>query len=289
MGGLSRRRALLAGVAALGGLSTAGAGVVTGVLPGFGVTGVVAAARAGPGASGAVVRIERVRSRCRGREVELLTVLPSPVLTAGLPVCVALHGRHGNAAVVAAGGLPGLLATAVANRTVRPFAVVALDGGDSYWHEHHRGDDPMAMLLHELPDWLAERGLQPQPFAATGISMGGFGALHYARRRHQRARPLRAVSVIAPALITTWTEMRKRGAFRNVRDWAAHDPLRHLAALGEVPVGIWCGSDDPFADGARRFIATAHPEVSSITPGAHDDRYFRTALPHALRFVGTRA
>jgi S-formylglutathione hydrolase FrmB len=283
--GLPRRTALIA-AAAVGGLAAATAGVVTGMLPGFGLTRSLAGSRVGPATTGGVVRTERVYSQARGREVELLTILPSAVLTERLPVCVALHGLHGDARAVAAGGLPAFLSTAVADRTVPPFAVVALDGGDSYWHEHHRGDDPMGMLIYELPGWLAERGLTPQPFAATGISMGGFGALYYARRRRQWARPLRAVAVIAPALITTWTEMRKREAFHSPADWAAYDPLHNLDALGDVPTAIWCGSEDPFVPGARRFIATAHPRTSSITPGAHDDHYFRKALPEAVQFLG---
>jgi S-formylglutathione hydrolase FrmB len=283
---LSRRTALAAAGASFAGLALAGAGVATGVLPGLRLTRSVAASRVGPATAGAVVRSERVYSGARGREVELLTILPAATRAAGLPVCVALHGRHGSAQAVAAGGLPSFLSATVTNGVSPPFAVVAVDGGDSYWHEHHRGDDPMGMLIYELPRWLAERGLQRQPFAAAGISMGGFGALHYARRRHQWARPLRAVAVIAPALITTWAEMRKRDAFHSPADWAAYDPLRHIDALGAVPIGLWCGSEDKFIAGARRFIATGRPQLSSIGPGGHDDRYFRTALPEAVRFLG---
>ncbi|HEY0639181.1 MAG TPA: alpha/beta hydrolase-fold protein, partial [Pseudonocardiaceae bacterium] len=239
----------------------------------------------GTATAGGVVRQERVYSEARGREVTLVTITPANTKPAGLPVCVALHGLHGDAMAVAAGGLPGFLATAVARRESRPFAVVAVDGGNSYWHEHTPGDDPMGMLLDELPRWLGERGMQPVPFAATGISMGGFGALHYARRRHARALPLRAVGVIAPALITSWSEMRKRNTFHSPADWAAHDPLRNLPALGPVPLGIWCGTSDKFITGARRLIATGRPAVSSLGPGGHDDGYFRKALPHTLAFL----
>jgi len=179
-----------------------------------------------------------------------------------------------------------MLSAAVARKATRPFALVALDGGDSYWHEHTPGDDPMGMLVDELPRWLAERGLQPRPFAATGTSMGGFGALLYARMRHQRAMPLRAVSVIAPALITTWREMRKRNAFHGPDDWARYDPLRNLPALGDVPVGVWCGTEDRFITGVRRFIGTGRPQVSSTGPGGHDDGYFGRVLPEAIRFIG---
>ncbi len=285
--GLSRRAVMMAAASAVVGLAATGVAAATGTLPepvellrSAAVSGV------GPATAGGVVRRERVYSAARGREVSLVTITPAAVKPAGLPVCVALHGLHGDAMAVAAGGLPGFLSVAVSRRTVPPFAVVSLDGGDSYWHEHTPGDDPMAMLVDELPRWLADRGLQPRPFAATGISMGGFGALHYARIRQERAIPLRAVAVIAPALITTWREMRKRNAFHGPSDWATYDPLRNLPSLGSVPIALWCGTEDRFITGARQFIASGRPEVSSLGPGGHDDAYFRRAVPEAVRFLG---
>lgn len=285
--GLSRRSVLVAAVAAGATLAATGAAAITGTLPGAAsLLRSAAHSGVGPATPGGVVRTERVYSAARGRDVRLVTITPAAARVAGLPVCVALHGLHGDAGSVAAGGLPGFLSAAVSRQTVRPFAVVAVDGGDSYWHQHTPGDDPMAMLLDELPRWLADRGLQPRPFAATGISMGGFGALHYARARHERALPLGAVGVIAPALITTWREMRKRSAFHGPADWARHDPLRNIPALGPVPIGVWCGTEDRFITGVRQFIATGRPAVSSLGPGGHDDRYYRRALPDLIRFIG---
>jgi S-formylglutathione hydrolase FrmB len=285
--GVSRRAVLVAGLATAAAAGAATVAATTGLVPDpVSLLRPVAASGVSPATAGGVVRTERVFSQARGREVRLVTITPAGVRPAGLPVCVALHGLNGDATAVAAGGMGGFLSAAVARKAVRPFAVVALDGGNSYWHENVPGDDPMGMLIDELPRWLAARGLQPRPFAATGISMGGFGALHYARTRLQRAMPLRAVAVIAPGLITTWAEMSKRHAFHDAADWASYDPLRNIPALGTVPIGIWCGTEDRFIDGARRFIATGRPEVSSLGPGAHDDGYFRRALPEAIRFLG---
>ena len=284
--GLSRRAVLAGCAAGAAGLAGAVIATVTGVLPTANPLHSVAASGVRPATAGGAVRTERVFSAARGREVTMVTILPAAVPASGLPVCVALHGLHGDALAVAAGGLPGFLSAAVATDAVRPYAVVAVDGGDSYWHRHLPGDDPMAMLVDELPTWLAGRGLHPRPFAATGISMGGFGALHYARVRRQRAMPLRAVGVIAPALITTWAEMRKRHAFDSAADWAAHDPLRNLPALGDLPIGVWCGTEDRFIDGVRRLIATGRPQVAATGPGGHDDGYYRVALPEVIRFLG---
>lgn len=284
--GLSRRAMLTATVGLVAGLAASGVASTGSLSAEVDLLRSTATNGISPVSARGVVRRERVFSQARGREVALVTITPAGVRPAGLPVCVGLHGRHGDAMALVAGGLPGFLSTAVAQRAIPPFAVVALDGGNSYWHEHTAGDDPMAMLMDELPHWLAAHGLQPLPFAATGVSMGGFGALHYARVRQERAVPLSAVGVIAPALITTWREMRKRGAFDNPQDWARYDPLRNLPALGSVPIAVWCGTEDPFIEGARRFIASGRVQESTLGPGGHDDAYFRRAWPEAIRFIG---
>ncbi len=235
------------------------------------------------------VRIERVHSTARGRDIDLVTIVPPDVDLTTLPVCVALHGRHGNARGEA-GGLPGMITEAIGAHATRPYAFVAVDGGDNYWHRQPSGDDDMAMLLDEVPRWLVERGLSTArhgiPFACIGLSMGGFGALLYARRRLERNQPLNAVAAVSPGLLTSWQEMSKRNAFVDDAEWAALDPVRNVDKLGSVPVGIWCGSEDPFVDGVRQFIRQAHPAVASISPGRHDGAYFGKAYPEAVRFIG---
>lgn len=235
------------------------------------------------------VLIERVRSEARNRDVNIVTMFPEGVPRRGIPVCLMLHGRFGDARKSAA-DLPVWLTQAVASGAIPPFAFLAVDGGgNSYWHKHE-GDDPMWMLLDEVPRWIAERGLggdDGHPFAVSGISMGGFGALVYARRRHERKIPLRAAGVVSPALITNWPEMRKRMAFTNEQQWASLDPLRHASRLGGVPLGVWCGTGDRFITGTRQFINKVHPEYASTTPGGHNSRYYREALPELIRFIGS--
>jgi len=235
------------------------------------------------------VLVETVFSQARNRDVELVTMYPDGVPREGLPVCLMLHGRFGDARK-SAGGLPSWLTAAVHSGAVPPFAFVAVDGGgNTYWHPRP-GDDPMWMLLDEVPRWMAERGLggrDAQPFAVSGISMGGFGALLYARRRNELRSRVRAAAVVSPALITNWPEMAKRRAFRDEQEWAEIDPLRHVGALGSVPLGVWCGTGDRFIVGTRKFVAKARPEYASIaSPGGHNSRYYRKALPEVVRFVG---
>ena len=237
------------------------------------------------------VLVETVFSQARNRDVELVTMYPDGVPREGLPVCLMLHGRFGDARK-SAGGLPTWLTDSVAARRIPPYAFLAVDGGaNSYWHRWP-GDDPMSMLLDEVPGGLAERDLggeDGQPFAVSGISMGGFGALVYTRRRREHGNPVKATAVVSPALITNWPEMNKRRAFANEAAWAAIDPLRHVRSLGSVPLGVWCGTGDRFIVGTRKFVAKARPEYASIaSPGGHNSRYYRKALPELVDFVGRK-
>ena len=228
----------------------------------------------------AVVR-EKVHSAARGTTVELVTMRPAGV-DGELPVAVALHGRGGSAASYIDLGIPDFLTAAVA-AGVPPFAVAALDGGDTYWVLGGKKpqDDPQKMLTEELPEWLGTRGFKSKPFAAFGISMGGYGALNYAR-----TPGLSAVAGISAAMFTNWATAKTRNVFRDQAHWEATEPLRHVDALGTTPLGIWCGASDPFVGPARQLISKAHPKVAAISPGAHDPNYWRRVLPDVLRFIG---
>lgn len=274
---LRRRTLLLAGAA---GLATAGIGVGAA----SGVVDLVTAGSAEPR-----IRTERVHSAARGREVDLVTILPDQLSARNLPVCLFLHGLRGKARQAAPTGLAKTLAKGVADGTLPPFAFVAVDGGDNYWHENHVGDNPMAMLLDEVPAWLRTRGLGDTtgtPFACAGVSMGGFGALLYARRRQERAQPVSAVAAISPGLLMSWREMSTRRAFKSNTEWAALDPLRNVEKIDRAPVGIWCGTEDHFIEGARKFMRLAKPEVAYTGPGGHGDSFYRKVVPDVLSFLG---
>ncbi|MEV4734113.1 alpha/beta hydrolase-fold protein [Saccharopolyspora sp. NPDC049426] len=230
------------------------------------------------------VSVERLYSHARKENVNVVAIRPRDVPAEGLPVCLMLHGRFGDA-MDSVSGLPVYLSNSVAAGRIPPFMLLAVDGGpNNYWHRRP-DDDAMSMLLDEVPQWLNERGLSA-PVAAAGISMGGFGALVYARRRRELGDPLQAAGAIAPALHTNWREMRKRRAFTNEAEWKAIDPLRHIDSLGDLPVGVWCGNGDRFIEGTRRFIRLARPTYASTTPGRHNKTYFRKALPELVDFIG---
>ncbi len=137
------------------------------------------------------------------------------------------------------------------------------------------------MLAEDLPTWLANRGFTA-PFAAFGISMGGYGALNYARRPG-----LNAVAAISAALFTSWADAKSRNAFADEAQWEATEPLRHTDELSGTQLGVWCGERDPFITPDRQLISKAHPKVAAIGPGAHDGNYWKRILPDVLTFVGS--
>ena len=99
-----------------------------------------------------------------------------PGQTKPLRPVIALHGKGSDASTVMAGGVEQGLAQAV-NAGLPPFAVVAVDGGGSYWHKRASGEDSGAMVLNELIPMLGSQNLDTSRLAFLGWSMGGYGAL----------------------------------------------------------------------------------------------------------------
>ena len=240
----------------------------------------LSAATGAPAAAPKPVVTERIRSMSRRTEVELIVIRPEGAVP-NLPVCLALHGRDQGASQFLDLGVPEMLTSVVNYQGTPPFAVVAVDGGDSYWVRRDEEDDPQAMLSDEIPTWLEQRGLATTPFAVLGISMGAYGALNYGANNSDPA-----VAAVSPALFLDWAEASERDVFANEQQWAATDPLHQLNSFAGVPLGVWCGESDPFIDATRRLVDAAKPVVSEIEPGDHDEAYWRKVLPDALKFVG---
>jgi len=241
-----------------------------------------------PPPSGARVMPGTLQSRVLGRPVGYAVALPPGVPAGpGLPVCLCLPGRGGTGAGALAGlRLPDVLAQAIAERGVRPYALVAVDGGESYWHRRASGEDRLAMLFDEVvPLCTGRLGLGP-PRALMGWSMGGYGALLAAETR---PRAFRAVAVSSPAVWATRDEQASAvpDAFDSDADFAAHDVIAHAGRLRGLAVRIDCGNDDPFAPGVRRLIAACPaPPAGGFAVGCHESRFWRRVAPEQVDFVG---
>jgi S-formylglutathione hydrolase FrmB len=241
-----------------------------------------------PPASAARVVEGRLRSGVLGAEVGYAVVRPpGPAGQGAIPACLCLPGRGGTAGnTLRSLNAADALAQAVAERGVPPFALVAVDGGESYWHPRAGGEDRLGMLLDEvLPLAGGALGLGPRR-ALLGWSMGGYGALLAAETR---PGAFRAVTAVSPAV---WTSRAAQlgavpDAFDSDADFRAHDVIAGAGRLRGLAVRIDCGESDPFADAARALIA-ACPErpAGGLSTGCHEARYWRRTLPEQLGGIG---
>ncbi|MFZ7087670.1 alpha/beta hydrolase [Curtobacterium sp. RRHDQ10] len=313
---LSRRTLLVAAAstaAVLGAGAAGAAGVETGVLPGRsrlhralgldGPAGVVPSDAAGPFASGSFVSAARL-----GRSVSWgVSYPPGSRDDASLPVVVVLHG-YGETHADAFGtrlGLDRFLAAAVAAGS-RPFAIAAVDGGNTYWHARRSGEDAGRMVTEEFLPVLADRGLRSRPADRVGFlgwSMGGFGALLLGSTLGRER-----VAAVGGMSVALWlsADRTASGAFDGPADFAAHDLYRRGALLGRVPVRVDCGTGDGFAANDRALVASIRAgsgsapgsgsgsgsgsaggagPIGAFEPGGHDMAYWRRVAPAQLRFL----
>jgi S-formylglutathione hydrolase FrmB len=140
--------------------------------------------------------------------------------------------------------------------------------------------------------------------AVSGVSMGGYGALHLAFRH---AKLFSAVSAHSPAIIdklpafaapTPAGGMRSRvlgGTFGSPPDpvfWERNSPLTlaRSADLAGLKIYFDCGDSDDFgfesgAAALDKILASRHiPFEAHIYPGRHDWQYFAEHLPASLQF-----
>ncbi|WP_018505963.1 alpha/beta hydrolase [Parafrankia discariae] len=241
---------------------------------------------AGPTAGAALtagpVEVARLSfaSAARGRQVGLVVIAPGGARD-GLPACLVLHGRGDDAErSVSLLNLDRHLADALA-AGVAPFALVAVDGGEAYWHRRASGDDPERMIIGEVLPRLAGLGLRTTRLAATGWSMGGYGALLLARRHPGLVV---AVAASSPAMWPSYGASAP-GAFDSRADFAAH-PVLGTAPVPGVSYRIDCGSADPFFTVSRQAARDLEAGERNFGPGGHTAEYWRSVAPAQLAFLG---
>ncbi|KAA1252105.1 esterase family protein [Mycobacterium simiae] len=196
---------------------------------------------------------------------------------------IALHGKDGNAGMMLDLGVEEGLAQLV-KAGKRPFAVVGVDGGNTYWHRRSSGGDSGAMVLDELLPMLAAMGMDISRVGFLGWSMGGYGALLLGAR----LGPARTAGIcaISPALYTSFTGSAP-GAFDSYDDWMQHR-VTGLPALSQIPLRVDCGTGDRFYFATREFVSQLKtPPAGSFSPGGHDTDYWREQLPGELAWMAS--
>ena len=208
---------------------------------------------------------------------------PAAGQIAPLRPVIALHGVGGNANTVLDLGVEDGLAQLVsAGRP--PFAVVSVDGGDTYWHRRTSGEDSGAMVLNELLPMLAAKGLDTSKVGFIGWSMGGYGALLLGAR----LGPARTAGIcaVSPALYPAYS-LSAPGAFDNYQDWVRNG-VTGLPALSSIPLRVDCGMSDRFYPATRQFVAQLRtPPFGGFSEGGHDVTYWRQQLPGELAWLAS--
>lgn len=220
-------------------------------------------------------------SAARGGTNTNWAIARPPGQTGKLRPVIALHGKGQDAAGVMSGGVEQGLAEAVA-AGLPPFAVVAVDGGGSYWHKRASGEDSGAMVLDELIPMLGDQGLDTSRVGFLGWSMGGYGALLLG----SRLGPARtaAICAVSPALWTS-SGAAAPGAFDSAADYAANS-VWGQSALGSIPIRIDCGNSDPFYSATKQFIAELpNPPAGGFSPGGHDGSFWSSQLPAEIAWM----
>lgn len=201
-----------------------------------------------------------------------------------VPLAVFLHGLGSSHEFL----LEGLAAHEVLQRHVdgggTPFAIAAVDGGDTWWHARRDGTDTQSMLVREFVPFLGGEGFDLGQIGLLGLSMGGFGALLLASQA--RLPGVRAVAAMSPAVWATY-DARMESAFDSPADFAANDVFALRPRLAAIPKRIDCGTDDELAPTVREYVSALPGRVEGgFQPGGHDTAYWRSVLPGVLSFLG---
>ncbi|HSS68738.1 MAG TPA: alpha/beta hydrolase-fold protein [Nocardioidaceae bacterium] len=217
-----------------------------------------------PNAPKGQFHLETVHSDARGTDVELFTAVPDGYGDgAGLPVVIVLHGGTGRPHDYEGFGFPQFVTQSVSDGN-EPFVLAGADSGVLGW-QPSGSDDPQAMVVEEMPQWLADRGYDADRRVLWGWSLGGRGSLLLAEAYPDYAR---SVAAFSPAL------QDGDKAFDGVE------------ALADVPLAIWCGTEDMFYDNDRAFVAalSPKPEIVTYAPGAHTRYFWNNHTLEAFKF-----
>jgi len=250
--------------------------------------------------------------------------LPSTILVRGVPYCVVLppsfdadkgkhypilydlHGLGDNEQFLVHSGLWNLVEDSWEGGTLKEFLIATPAGGASFYINSKDGKVRYEdFLLREFFPFIEKRyRVSPGRTnrAISGVSMGGYGALHLAFRHPLLFSAVSALSAALieklPAFVSAPQSPRARvlgGVFGSPPDpafWDANSPLvlAHSANLSGMKIYFDCGDQDDFGFEAgaaaldKTLTARKIPHEFHIYPGRHDPAYFAAHIPASLAF-----
>jgi S-formylglutathione hydrolase FrmB len=257
------------------------------------------------------VECNSVPSKILARGVPYCVVLPPSFdadKTRHFPILYFLHGLGDNEQFFIHSGAWNLVEDMREKGQLGDFLIATPEGGSNFYINARDGKNRYEdfLVLEFFPS--IEKRYRVAPGRAnraiSGISMGGYGALHLAFRHPQLFSSVSAHSAALINKLPTFLagaapdSRRARvlgGVFGNPPDpsfWDQNSPVATArnANLAGVKIYFDCGDEDDFGfdSGAKaldKVLAERHiPHEFHIYPGRHDARYFAEHLPASLAF-----
>jgi putative tributyrin esterase len=257
------------------------------------------------------VECNTVASKILARSVAYCIVLPASFdanKTKHFPILYALHGLGDNEQFFVHSGLWNLVEDMQEKGELKEFLIATPDGGASFYINSKDGKNRYEdFLLQEFFPFIEKR-YRAAPGRAnralSGVSMGGYGALHLAFRHPQL---FGAASAHSAALIQRLPSFlgnapqspraRVLGSVFGIPPdqtfWEQNSPLTlpRTANLAGLHIYFDCGDHDDygFEDGAvalDKILTQRHiAHEFHLYPGRHDGEYFAEHLPASLVFT----
>lgn len=240
----------------------------------------------GPARQGASLETMTVESKLLGRSLDQLVVTPKQVgPSERRPLLVLLHGRGMIGEQLVGDGF----FRALDMLGKRAPVVVAVNGDDhSYYHNRADGRWGDYVLREVIPAAIKRLNADPNRIAIGGMSMGGFGALEFARQDPSKFCAVGGHS----AALWEFGGQTPQGAFDDAADFAKHDLLKNAQSTprmyGKTKVWIDTGTRDPFRTATELFVqrlrSGGQQVESHIWPGDHTPDYWDSHMGSYMNF-----
>jgi S-formylglutathione hydrolase FrmB len=255
------------------------------------------------------IECNSIPSKILPRPVNYCIVLP-PSYDADkarkFPVLYFFHGLGDNEQMFLHTGGFNLVQDLWEREQLGEFLIVTPNAGATFYINSRDGQVRYEDFLVQefLPEIESRYRFQPGRAhrAVSGVSMGGYGALHLAFRHPELFSAVSAHSPAIieklPAFVAVAGGVRARvlgGTFGTPPDaafWDRNSPLTlaRTVSLAGMKIYFDCGDQDDFGfesgtTALDKILATRHvPHLSHIFPGRHDWQYFAEHIPASLQF-----
>jgi S-formylglutathione hydrolase FrmB len=257
------------------------------------------------------VECNSVPSKILARGVPYCIVLPPSFdadKTRHFPILYFLHGLGDNEQFFIHSGAWNLVEDMRERGELKDFLIATPDARSTFYINGRDGKERYEdFLVQEFLPYI-EKHYRAAPGRAnraiSGISMGGYGALHLAFRRpllfssvsaHSAALIDKLPNFLAGALPNSPRSRVLGGVFGNPPDpsfWEQNSPIvmARTANLTELKIYFDCGDEDDFGfdSGAAALdkVLTSRriPHEFHIYPGRHDATYFADHFPTSMAF-----